>query len=457
VASLVSTFGQRFTLPAGPPLVLPPLSLLDVARPLIDLEGLTAQAQQANERLASAQGRFDSLVTMSESDGSAEVLAQLEAERSNVIDASAWATEAVKRVADMQRWEGGFTYLPELPKSAVETWSPDTTVVYSNLTPGQTHTKNIGSNQSPTLWYDPFVEIARDARGTMGFSSFSDLKARATRAMRALRAHEPWGCELEFWTGRTIPTNFHLSASPNTALTSPHASITAWSNPTPAAGTTLGIAVGLKQSLAALDQSIADADGGIGMVHATPFLVQLWSSLFFINFDSASKMLYTVNGNLIVPGYGYPGTGPDPVARTVADGATNNGSASVSSATAAFTTSDIGSTITGTGIPTGAYIIDRSSATVVVISAPATATASGLSVTVGAGVGSLADQRYQWAYATEMVYHLNGDVHTYPWDVRQAGPLLNQANMIDVRAERSHAFITNQLLRAAVFVDTTAP
>jgi Phage capsid family len=67
--------------------------------------------------------------------------------------------------------------------------------------------------------------------------------------------------------------------------------------------------------------------------------------------------------------------------RFVADGATNTNT-TVTSATAAFTSADVGSFITGAGIPAGATITVIGSATSVTISAAATATATGVILTI---------------------------------------------------------------------------
>jgi hypothetical protein len=69
-------------------------------------------------------------------------------------------------------------------------------------------------------------------------------------------------------------------------------------------------------------------------------------------------------------------------ARTVTDGATTTGSATLTSATAAFTADDIGAGVSGTGIPTNTTIIAVNSATSVTMSANATATATAVSVTI---------------------------------------------------------------------------
>lgn len=67
--------------------------------------------------------------------------------------------------------------------------------------------------------------------------------------------------------------------------------------------------------------------------------------------------------------------------RTVADGVTNS-STTVTSATAAFSSFDVGAAITGAGIPGSTTIASVTNATTVVLSAAATATASGVSLTI---------------------------------------------------------------------------
>jgi hypothetical protein len=68
-------------------------------------------------------------------------------------------------------------------------------------------------------------------------------------------------------------------------------------------------------------------------------------------------------------------------ARTVTDGATTIASVTVTSATAGFDARDLGSTVTGAGIPAGATIVAINSPTSVNLSAAATATATGVSLT----------------------------------------------------------------------------
>ena len=84
--------------------------------------------------------------------------------------------------------------------------------------------------------------------------------------------------------------------------------------------------------------------------------------------------------------------------RTVTDGATKSASTTVTSATAGFTSDDVGATVTGSGIPAGATIASVTDASTVVLSAAATATATGVTLTIDDTV-SLSSLVVAWSYA----------------------------------------------------------
>jgi hypothetical protein len=71
-----------------------------------------------------------------------------------------------------------------------------------------------------------------------------------------------------------------------------------------------------------------------------------------------------------------------PMVRTTSDGVLTAGSTTVSSATMAFTSSDVGQVISGQGIPIGATILSQTG-TACVISAEAEVSATGVVLTVG--------------------------------------------------------------------------
>ena len=68
-------------------------------------------------------------------------------------------------------------------------------------------------------------------------------------------------------------------------------------------------------------------------------------------------------------------------ARTVTDGVTSSSTA-LTSASAVFTSLDVGASVTGTGIPGGATIVSVTNGTTVVLSASTTATGTGVTVTI---------------------------------------------------------------------------
>lgn len=111
------------------------------------------------------------------------------------------------------------------------------------------------------------------------------------------------------------------------------------------------------------------------------------------NFAGAAGTSLTVNlpnvprvGKVLIAGTLSASANADgqirPPGRTVTDGVTTNLSPIVTSATAAFTSDDVGKLVIGNGIPASTTILSRQSATQVTLSANATATASGVSLFV---------------------------------------------------------------------------
>lgn len=78
-----------------------------------------------------------------------------------------------------------------------------------------------------------------------------------------------------------------------------------------------------------------------------------------------------------------------PDSQVLTDAATTNADATLTSATAAFTSDDVGKGITGAGIPVATTILSVTNATTIEMSASATATASGVSVTIAGRHGSI--------------------------------------------------------------------
>jgi prepilin-type N-terminal cleavage/methylation domain-containing protein len=83
-----------------------------------------------------------------------------------------------------------------------------------------------------------------------------------------------------------------------------------------------------------------------------------------------------------------------PYSRTVTDGVTTSGSATLTSASASFTSSDVGASVAGANIPTGTKIQAVTNSTTITMSASATASTSNATATFG---------------ATTVVYSINGN------------------------------------------------
>ncbi len=119
------------------------------------------------------------------------------------------------------------------------------------------------------------------------------------------------------------------------------------------------------------------------------------SDLFIADQTAASNIrkvtagvISTVVGNGVAgnAGDGGPATGTTALTRSVSDGVTINGSATVTSASANFAADDLGASISGPGIPFGATISSVNSRLSVSISKLATATATNVGLTITRGI-----------------------------------------------------------------------
>lgn len=149
-----------------------------------------------------------------------------------------------------------------------------------------------GNNRPPLVSLQPFPVEAVDTCSAFGF----DMADYEGRARRLMAVRESKAVEREFLLAEIITTNIHLQDS--TRVTQP-------------VGTT---AQGLRTGLARLVQAIADYNLGQGMIHARPFLVEMWMSHDLLYREG--RKLYTATGNLVVPGSGYTGAAPDGTAVT---------------------------------------------------------------------------------------------------------------------------------------------
>lgn len=120
-----------------------------------------------------------------------------------------------------------------------------------------------------------------------------------------------------------------------------------------------------------------------------------WKGIVYINNGDGTwadgveiRASFTPNGGTVfVSGRDYWATlngtiSENQTPRTPTDGVTTSGTKTVTSATAAFSSTDVGAAISGTGIPGGATIVSVESATSVTISANATGSGSSVHITI---------------------------------------------------------------------------
>jgi hypothetical protein len=189
---------------------------------------------------------------------------------------------------DLSRWVNGFQFLRELA-------GPAAGYAWCQAAP----MANEVNCDGPTV-VSVFEAVMLDDRSTLGWKA-SDAR---DRVLRGLLAHEAWRVENEWWTGALNPDNPHLAQANAFCPISAQADV---------AGDT---ATGLANSLGLLEQSLANSDAGQGIIHCTPYVFNAWATRGGIPFrydgatPGSSTRIWTPNGNLVVPGYGYDGTGP---------------------------------------------------------------------------------------------------------------------------------------------------
>lgn len=138
----------------------------------------------------------------------------------------------------------------------------------------------------------PFPIVASVECSTFG-SSFRNREARVLRKLRAIRSFQ---LEREFWSGLFASAGGFTN---NQWLTKT-SGLTVINNNVPE---------GLRTAFADLEQAIADSSSWApGMIHAMPRTVAHWYGMRLI--EKQGNLLVSPLGTIVVPGRGYPGTGP---------------------------------------------------------------------------------------------------------------------------------------------------
>jgi hypothetical protein len=183
--------GMDWTMPSAPPLLEPPLSLVSEARSILDTTGLVARKQGLVEKLASAAEQleaYDHGGVVGDDDQPGEADSIEDARKALEQQMFEWGNNIAdldSDIKEIQRWEHGFVYLPELGLGAVSVFTEDEFPAISN--PMQANLKDVGPNQNLFGWNDPFLTVGLDSRSAFGWPN-EDHDSRAGRATRALVA-----------------------------------------------------------------------------------------------------------------------------------------------------------------------------------------------------------------------------------------------------------------------------
>lgn len=166
------------------------------------------------------------------------------------------------------------------------------------------------------------------ARGATSFETYVEFdcapvgntpaQAQAI-AERALQMAEPWQVERAFWTGLTAGppsgagtlTVFpHLAA--NTTLIENGTGILMQDAAVNVTGTSAWVSGDLnniERALGGLEAALANCYDGIGVIHVPQLAIPTMDAWGVIR--TVGQKMYTLNGNEVAVGAGYPGTGPD--------------------------------------------------------------------------------------------------------------------------------------------------
>jgi hypothetical protein len=172
-------------------------------------------------------------------------------------------------------WIKGLGYIPRSGGAATARALGDETTVMDNQ-----------SNEDSVI----FIPVAAWTSFTL---SALDYQAEdfEDRCRQQLEAAMPAAIEAEFWSG----TIAQAAGLPNNYLTNDPTNVTPGSGP-----------VSVLAGLGMLQTQLRKGMGGQGMIHVTPEAVPN-----LLNSRRAGKYLLDMFDNIIIPGVGYPGTGPD--------------------------------------------------------------------------------------------------------------------------------------------------
>jgi hypothetical protein len=168
------------------------------------------------------------------------------------------------------------------------------------------------------------TQFTAGTRGAQPFTAYVEFdcatvglqNAQAT-AEKALSMAEPWQVERAFWTGLA---GGQPVVYPHLAATTTVLDATGVVLQTPAVNVTgvssvgvVGDLMNIETALGLLEAALANCYNGVGVIHVPQMLVPTMDAWGIIRQQGA--VMKTLNGNKVAVGAGYPGSGPDGLAR----------------------------------------------------------------------------------------------------------------------------------------------
>lgn len=165
--------------------------------------------------------------------------------------------------------------------------------------------------------------VTQQNRGATAFTVFAEFDCAPVgnglsqsdltdRAEEALLRMEPYVVSRAFWTGSagksgtTAQTTVWPHLASNAVLDDPYSiRLQTAATPLVTGGEDVAVALG------AVEAQLASCYGGQGAIHIPYSALPTFAARSLVTQESPGGPIYTTAGNRVIPGLGYPGTGPD--------------------------------------------------------------------------------------------------------------------------------------------------
>lgn len=204
-------------------------------------------------------------------------------------------------------WQNGITYVPLC--------GVDVTGLGESTYDECIAVTGTGGAPAPGAFTNVVTTIPRGATSFVSMVEFDCApvgnEQAQQKATQALAKAEPWQVERAFWTGKASTNTVvfpHLAA--NSEVDDANGILL-----NPAAVIVTGTPMNVEQALGALEQALVNCYGGVGVIHVPQVLLPTMDAWGIVK--NVGPIMYTLNGNKVAVGGGYPGSAPDGTASTI--------------------------------------------------------------------------------------------------------------------------------------------